>query len=151
MIAKIFILLVWYQVKHFMADFPLQNEYMLGKFKETGWVKPLAFHCAVHALFTLWVSCILVSFPMALGLALFDFAAHFGMDRLKASPKLLGQYKALSGYEFKALKERAANNNSTRHDAALVRKNSYFWWSLGFDQMVHHLTHYVIIYFLVTQ
>ena len=31
---KIFILLVIFQFKHFIADYLLQNNYMLGKFKD---------------------------------------------------------------------------------------------------------------------
>ncbi len=46
------VLLVVFQLKHFMADYPLQNEYMLGKFKAKGWFAPLALHAGVHSLFT---------------------------------------------------------------------------------------------------
>lgn len=38
----LFILLILFQIKHFVADYLLQGEYMLGKFKP-GWsfLKPL--------------------------------------------------------------------------------------------------------------
>lgn len=45
----VFALLIAFQVKHFLADYPLQNRYMLGKFKD-GWAFfwPLMAHAAVH-------------------------------------------------------------------------------------------------------
>ena len=33
MFKEIFILLILFQIKHFLCDFPLQGKYMLGKFK----------------------------------------------------------------------------------------------------------------------
>lgn len=132
---KIFALLVVFQLKHFLADYPFQTPYMLQKFKLRGWVKPLAAHAGVHALLTLMIAIWFSRF--AILLALFDFIVHFAMDRVKASPNLLGRYRALSAGEFPtATDEQRAGNR-------------YFWWALGLDQMVHHLTHYWIIFFLV--
>ena len=61
------------------------------------------------------------------------------MDRVKASPKMLGKFKALTANEFISATDEQKLNNK------------YFWWSLGLglDQAVHHLTHYFIIYLLV--
>ena len=41
---KFLLLAVIYQVKHFLADYPLQTPYMLQKFKEQDWETPLAAH-----------------------------------------------------------------------------------------------------------
>lgn len=71
-------------IKHFLADFPLQTAYMLGKGKPTGWVLPLAAHCAVHALLTLPVLWFL---GLPLWLAAAEFVAHFIIDRVKARTK----------------------------------------------------------------
>ena len=122
-ISYIFMLLLVFQVKHFVADYLLQNNYMLGKFK-TGidWVLPLAAHAGVHTLCTL---CILVALnqPVLLIWILpIDFCSHFIIDRVKASPYLLGRWKP---------------NQST------------FWTVLGMDQMLHHVVHYFIIYMIV--
>lgn len=123
MILTIFTLLFLFQIKHFLADYVFQNEYMLGKFKEEGWQKPLAAHCSVHGLLT-WLICILyTSNPwIAACLCLLDFALHFIMDRIKASPSFLGKYNP---------------------------QQKEFWWTLGADQMWHHMTHYAIIALLV--
>ena len=119
----IFKLLVAYQLKHFLCDFPLQGRYMLGKFKGgTEWILPLAAHASVHALGTLLIA-LCVKPHLAASLALLDFFAHFLMDRVKASPKMLGRYKP----DQKA-----------------------YWLALGADQAWHHLTHYFIIYCLMT-
>lgn len=114
----VFFLLVVFQIKHYLADYPLQNEYMLGKFDVEGWVLPLATHCSVHGAFTLIILAPIVPTPWAIGLALFDMIAHFTMDRIKASPFLLGMYEP---------------------------SQKQYWNVLGFDQLVHHLTHYMII------
>lgn len=121
--TELFVLLVVFQFKHFICDYLLQTEYMLGKFKRKGWIKPLSLHCGVHALVTSavafqWTQNIL----LATLLGLLDFTVHFIIDRVKASPDLLGRFK-------------------------VTQKE--FWWSLGLDQALHHLTHYLIIYFIV--
>lgn len=122
MIETIFILLVAFQVKHFIADYPLQTPYMLGKMKSTGWVKPLAVHALIHAMFTIFIA-IWFNPHLALALGVIDFILHFIIDRLKASPNLGGRFKP---------------------------DQPYFWWALGADQMAHHLTHYIFIYMLIT-
>lgn len=138
-------LLIAFQVKHFVADYPLQTPWMLGKFKKEGWMFPLAAHSAVHALFTFvigWLVMQLTLFETNQSLlatvALLDFSIHFTMDRIKASPSLLGRYKALSANEFRTA------------DAAALRSNRYFWWALGFDQLVHHITDCVSIYLILS-
>lgn len=120
---EIFILLTAFQVKHFICDYPLQTEYMLGKFKDVGWVLPLQQHCFVHAIGTLLI-CLFATDNQVLimTLPLLDFVLHFTMDRVKASSKMLGRFKI---------------------------ENKFFWWSLGFDQMFHHLTHYLIIFIIL--
>ena len=32
---------------------------------------------------------------------------------------------------------------------AKIKSNTYFWWALGWDQMMHHLTHYLLIYLML--
>lgn len=132
---KIFILLVLFQIKHFLADYPLQTEYMLGKFKDgKDFILPLAAHALTHAGFTFCISYAFTRSPgLSVSLALFDFTVHFIMDRIKAGKKYLGRYKPLTAKDFPT-----ATETQKRH-------NAYFWWSLGFDQMIHHLTHYAII------
>ena len=115
-------LLVVFQVKHYVADFPLQHEYMLRK-TQASWsfLPPLVLHCAVHAGLTLMI--VLIVAPRLWWLAAFDFAVHFVMDRVKSGPRYLGRY----------------------HD---VTRQAY-WNCFGFDQMVHHLTGYAIVWQLV--
>ncbi len=82
---------------------------------------PLTAHAGVHAIFTVII--VLVINPSLAWLALVDFVAHFTMDRIKSGPKYFGRF----------------------NDA---QKASY-WNCFGFDQMVHHLTHYFIAWSLV--
>jgi hypothetical protein len=134
----VFVLLVLFQLKHFFADYPLQTKYMLGKFKDFGWEKPLLAHVGVHALFTFLITCYFGVFH-AVCFAGIDATIHFVMDRFKADRRYLGRFKSLT-------EETAPTATKEQW-----RSNNYFWWSLGFDQMIHHLTHYFIIFWLVTQ
>lgn len=161
MLTSALVLLIVYQLKHFFADYPLQGAYMLGKFKP-GWdfLGPLSAHCLVHAAMTFFISYVYfltvyglnryVFLPvagMSLILAALDFIVHFGMDRIKASPKWLGRYKALAASEFPSIALAAATGNPAATQR--LRDNVYFWWALGLDQMVHHLTHYAVIVILL--
>lgn len=114
-------LLILFQVKHFFADFVLQNVWMLQKAKP-GWdfVPPLAIHSGVHMLITLIV--VLYLNPAYWWLAVVDFVVHFTMDRIKAGPRYLGRFSDV--------------------------RSKAFWVCFGFDQMVHHLTHLYIAWFL---
>ena len=118
---EILILLVVFQIKHFICDYPLQIQYMLGKMNKTGWFFPLLSHSAVHA----FVTFVIVSFYsiyLAIYLAVIDLVLHFIVDRLKASPEIGGRFKP---------------------------DQPYFWWALGADQMTHHIINYVFIYIIL--
>ena len=119
----VFGLLCLFQVKHYVADFPLQVPYMLQKVRP-GWdfFIPLAVHCSVHTVLSL--SIILAVNPAYWWLALLDGVTHFIMDRIKSGPSYLGRFK----------------------DA----NSSAFWNALGFDQMVHHLTNFYMVFVMVT-
>jgi hypothetical protein len=115
---------------------------------------PLAAHAAVHAVATFTISFFFTNIVFAIALAAFDFITHFTVDRLKASPSLLGRFKALSANDFLQLKalrdelQRIGHPFEVANVDEKFKSNTYFWWSLGLDQMLHHLTHYVIIFVL---
>jgi len=120
-IALIAILLPIFQLKHFLADYPLQTDYMLGKFKTgTEWILPLTAHALIHAFFTLIIVWLFANndWVIAIKLAIMDFAIHFVIDK------------------GKVLANRVFGND--------IQK-PVFWWILGADQALHHLTHYYII------
>ena len=118
------ILLILFQVKHFIADFLLQNVWMLQKARP-GWefVLPLSLHCGVHSLTTLTI--VLYLNPSLWWLAALDFGVHFFMDRIKAGPRYLGRFTDVRGKAF--------------------------WVCFGFDQMMHHLTHLYICWVIASQ
>lgn len=160
--TTIFILLLVYQLKHFLADYPLQSfSYFLGKFKKDwGFFEPLLAHAATHG----WLSAIIcvtagLTYSQAVVAGLFDLIVHFTMDRIKAGPKYMGRWKPLTASDYMSAAETLQLNPPTRWwrtssepgDAAkrLLRGNILFWNCLGIDQMVHHLTHYAIIWYIV--
>ena len=118
----IYLLFIAFQAKHFICDYPLQNNYMLKKGSEKDWVFPLSLHCFVHALFTFIIAIFVTSFSLAIIVALIDFVIHFAMDRIKASKKMLGKYNP---------------------------SDKAFWVYLGFDQMIHHLTSILLIWIIL--
>ncbi len=155
MLQNAILLLVVFQIKHFVADYPCQTSYMMGKFKAQGWVLPLLAHAGVHGGLTFLIALAWSGSPLpAFGLSLLDLCVHFGVDRVKASPRLLGRFKPLFGEEFKAVQALAANHRETvagYYAAKRLQQNTFFWWSLGLDQALHHLTHYAIIWFLLSR
>jgi hypothetical protein len=121
-IEQVLFLVVVFQIKHFIADFPLQFPYMLRKMSDNwDFLVPLSLHCGVHTLLTLAV-CLLTA-PALWYLAVLDFVIHFIMDRIKSGPRYLGRFNDVH--------------------------RSSFWIALGFDQMVHHLTHLYFIWLIV--
>ncbi len=110
---------------------------MLGKFQEyPKFILPLLAHSLVHGVATFGIVS-LFNPSKALPLAILDTVIHFVVDRIKASPSLLGRFKPLT-------KETYPGSTPEQQ-----KSNVYFWWSLGADQMAHHLTHYFIIWCLV--
>lgn len=141
-------LLVAYQAKHWLADYPLQGRYMLGKFKPfPECVVPLLAHASVHGAFTFAIASA-VKPHLALALALFDMTVHGTMDFIKANPKLMGRWHGLSKNEMRNILS-YEKTIGLKQFAAQLRGNKFFWWALGIDQLVHHLTHYAIIAVLV--
>jgi hypothetical protein len=105
--------LVLFIIKQWVADFLLQTVWMAkGKERATGWAAPLALHVAIHGLATLLI--ILAVEPRLAWLALIDVALHGLIDRGKALIQ--------------------------RHQT-MTPDRSCFWWLLGADQTLHHLTH----------
>lgn len=122
-IEFVFLLLAVFQVKHFLGDYVLQTGWMVRGKSRAGpsFVFPLSIHVLVHAVMTLAI--VLIVNRDLWFLAFLDFSVHFIMDRVKSGPRFLGRY-----------------TDTTKQS---------FWIPLGFDQMVHHLTHYAIIFLLL--
>ncbi|WP_439530186.1 DUF3307 domain-containing protein [Pannonibacter sp.] len=100
--------------KHFLADFLLQTHWMAaGKERDRHWLVPLSVHAGIHAVLTGLV-CLWFA-PGLVWLALVDFVVHFCIDRSKAG--------------------------AVRVSGATPARAS-FWWLLGLDQSLHHLTHF---------
>jgi hypothetical protein len=125
-----------YQIKHFLIDFILQTPtFFLGKFSANPrvWIPALTVHTLLHAASTYLISSQWMltqgytNQAFFISLAAFDMSMHFFMDRLKASPKMWGRFGATS------------------------KTQPWFWWALGFDQMIQHFTHYIIILFMVSK
>lgn len=115
----IFVLLFLFEVKHFICDYPLQNNYIVfGKGLRDDWILPLVLHSAIHGLGTLFILSMYFDLKLSVVLAVIDSASHFIIDRIKAHPDLLGRYKP---------------------------NEKGFWNALGLDQGFHHFVNYFII------
>ena len=117
MTLTVFLLLATFGIKHFIADFLMQFDYMLrekGIYGATGGVH----HALLHASFTFLILVfVCTSANMMIGLAAIDFAVHYHVDFYKQQ----------------------LNKNLTTAD-----RN--FWVLLGLDQALHYLTYIGIIY-----
>ena len=126
-----------FQLKHWLAGFVLQSDYMMKKFLP-GWdfFFPLAAHAAVQG-----VGASIIVGIYDLGAmwwaGLLTFVLHFAMDRLKAGPKYMGRWKMLGGPQFAT-----ATDEQRLH-------NKYFWAAFGFNQMWHHCTGFLVIWLLL--
>lgn len=167
-VGFVFILMIVFKFKHFIADYPLQGTFMLGKFLP-GWdfVLPLTAHCAVHAAFTFTIA-MFVNPHLAVTCAALDFVIHFVMDRIKASPNMLGKYKNFSANEYGFIKmgfepakmdhiqfqnsscaKFSCNTINKERVKTLMLHNRLFWIFIGVDQLVHGLTDILIMYILL--
>lgn len=120
--SSILALCALFQLKHFVADYPLQSQYMLGKSKDVEWELPLLAHVGIHACGTFLLTCYWGVWHAVL-FALGDAATHFVIDRIKAQSNLLGRFKFPS--------------------------SSYFI-AFGADQTSHHLVSLAIVWWLAT-
>jgi Protein of unknown function (DUF3307) len=115
-----FVPLFWLFVKHFICDFPLQANPWLYRNKGTYLHLGGIAHAGIHALGTLLVLAPFVG-SLSIMLAAVDMLVHYHIDWAKM-------------------------NISKRYD--LQPNNSErFWILLGFDQLLHHLTYFMIIYY----
>ncbi|KIZ44277.1 MULTISPECIES: DUF3307 domain-containing protein [Rhodopseudomonas] len=106
--------------KHVVADFFLQNSWMaLGKDQKTGWALPLLTHCSVHLILT--TALVLMIAPRLWFVGPIDFAIHLAIDRAK-------------GFCV------ATYNVTPQHQ--------WFWWLIGTDQALHHLTGFGLSLFM---
>lgn len=122
-IASFIILMLAFEVKHYVADFVLQTNWIAhGKDRITGWQRPLAAHVGLHGLGTLCIA--LVISPSLWWLALIDIAVHGLIDRGKAL---------------------------ITHRKKFPLTDARFWWLMGFDQMLHQITNVVLVGVLLTQ
>jgi hypothetical protein len=114
--------LIVLEIKHFVCDYPLQTLYMVrnkGTYFHPGGI----IHSGVQALGT--ISAFFVVTPtLALGLAIVvgEFLVHYHVDWSKE------QINRRMGY---------------------TTAKSEFWWAIGADQLIHHLTYIAIAAVLV--
>ena len=104
--------MVIFAVKHVIADFILQTSWMAtGKDAKTGWALPLLVHCAIHG--ALAIAILLALAPRFWFLGLADFVLHIIIDRAKGF--------CVSTFN-------------------VTMDHQWFWWLIGIDQALHHLT-----------
>lgn len=116
--VQILVLMAAFQIKHVLADYYLQNEYMLAG-RSVYLHMGRALHAGVHAVGTFGILALAgadISWVIALSLA--ELVVHFHIDWAKA-----------------ALTERQQ----------LTPKDAVFWRLTGLDQALHQLTYIAIL------
>jgi hypothetical protein len=127
----LFILLVAFQLKHFIVDLALKTEYRLRQFEiRANFYRPLFSHCSLHAAATWLISAVTLwgkhgyaGLVAPVAAASTDFVSHLIIGGMRSDVRWLGRFKDPS--------------------------KKTFWVAASFSQVVHHLTHYVIVWHLV--
>lgn len=107
-------------VKHFICDFPLQANPWLYRNKGTYLHPGGIVHAGLHGIGTLLVLAPFIGSASIL-YALMDMVIHYHVDWAKM--------------------------NISKHYDLQADNSEYFWILLGFDQLLHHITYFIIIYF----
>jgi len=116
MTATVFILLALFGIKHFVADFLMQYDYMLRE-KGIYGAEGGLHHAGVHAGFTFLILVIFFPDPkIIIALTLADFVLHYHIDYFKQ--------QLIKG---------------------LTSADHMFWVWFGGDQTLHYLTYIGII------
>lgn len=150
MIELWFWLIVAFQIKHFLVDYILQRGFAKFSADWRVWIPGLLVHAGMHVIGTFIILAPISGVFIAANLALFNGGVHFIMDRLKASPNLWGR----EGRWIKSIENREVYVGDD-DDSILTKHEKYFqtkpqfWWALGFDQMIHHLTDLVCVLWVV--
>jgi hypothetical protein len=115
--TTVFILLALFGIKHFIADFVMQYDYMLrekGIYGAEGGIH----HAALHAIFTLWILVFVIGDAnLAIMLSLADGVIHYHIDWAKQ-----------------------------QLNKGMSPADRMFWVWMGADQGLHYLTYIGIIY-----
>ena len=116
----VFLPLLGLFIKHFICDFPLQANPWMYRNKGTYLHPGGIAHSVIHGTGTLLVLAPFIGHS-AFIYATIDVVVHYHIDWVKM-------------------------NFTRRHD--LQPDNSeWFWILLGFDQLLHHLTYFAIVYY----
>ena len=110
------------QIKHFICDYPLQTPYQLlnkGKYGHPGGI----IHSGIHALATA-TTFLVVTPTIFIGAVIMvgEFLLHYHTDWAK---------------------------DQITKGMGVTAKDHVFWWAIGADQLVHHLSYVVIAGVLV--
>jgi hypothetical protein len=108
-------------IKHFVCDFPLQMFPWIYQNKGR-YLHPAGIvHAGIHGIGTFLVLSFFVDIKISILLALLDMLLHYHIDWTKM--------------------------NLSRHYDLKPNNSEWFWVLLGLDQLLHHLTYFVIIYY----
>ena len=107
-------------IKHFICDFPLQANPWLYRNKGTYMHLGGITHAGIHGLGTVLVLAPFIG-SLSMMYAAIDMLVHYHIDWAKM-------------------------NVSRRYDLQPTNSER-FWILLGFDQLLHHITYFAIIYF----
>lgn len=109
-------------IKHFIGDFPLQMFPWIYQNKGL-YLHPAGIvHAGIHGIGTFIVLSFFIDVNTSIMLAMLDMLLHYHIDWAKM--------------------------NVSRHYDLKPNNSEWFWILLGFDQLLHHLTYFAIIYYV---
>lgn len=108
-------------IKHFVCDFPLQMFPWLYKNKGQYLHPGGIVHASLHGIGTIIVLVYFLNVKLAVLCGLLDILLHYHIDWAKM--------------------------NLSRYYRLKPDNSEWFWLLLGFDQFLHHLTYFAIVYY----
>ncbi len=129
MTTEIFLLLLAFQFKHLIADYYLQFPYMYeNKGKPTGWILPLTNHAIIHTIGTM--------------LIVGTYLIVFKETRPTIDINIIILFAALFDFTTHFITDRIKAIQPEGPDT------KRFWTNLGWDQLTHHTTGIIIIFYI---
>jgi hypothetical protein len=139
-VSQIFVLLLAFEVKQLLCDYPILPDFLLKRFHSNG-IKAFILYSAFHGFITFTICLLLTNaeYPLALLMSLLDFAAGFALAMFRSHSSMIARFKPLDLDEFMSASRKAK------------RQHRMYWTFFGLDQAIHHMTHFSIIYILCLQ
>lgn len=139
-VTQIFLILIAFEVKQFICDYPIHPTFILKRFQTDG-NRAFILHALAHACLTFLICFFMTTaeLPLIFMLASLDFLIDFMLAIFRSRTQLIAHWRPLDLEEFML----ASRRDKVRH--------RLFWAAYGLSRTIRHLTALGILYILSEQ